>query len=269
MSAFFVDTHTHLSAPDFDLDRAEVVSRAVASGIRYLITIGSGYGPSSATQAVHCAHLFPNVYAAVGLHPNDASADFKPSTLEELARDSKVVAIGETGLDFYRDHAARDLQEKWFRAQVELALGLRKPLVVHCRKAEAECLRILEELGAGAIGGVFHCYSEDEAFAAKLFSINFLVSIPGSITFKKADRFRRIVAALPLEQIMLETDAPFLAPEPHRGKRCESGFMVETAKKVADIKKVSLEELALTTTANAIKLFNLPVPFNYSKQHEK
>lgn len=247
------DTHTHLDSKEFAQDYIEVISRAFQSGVTRIVTIGAGSGGSaSMLNAIKFAEKFPFIWATAGIHPHDAATDRDIlKQLTECARHPRVVAIGETGLDFYRDWAPRDLQDWWFRKQIELAHEVNKPLVIHSRQAGPECLAILKEMQAEKIGGVFHCYAEDQHFAEKLAEINFLVSIPGSITFKKAQDYRDIVAAIPLEQIMIETDAPFLAPEPHRGKRCESALIVHTAQKIAEIKGMTLEELTAITTKTA------------------
>ncbi len=253
-----VDTHSHLGAREFDSDRPEIVSRARDIGVTRIIAIGAGYGIESASAAIAAAEKYNSVFATVGIHPNDASLEFTSSLLPSLAKHSKVVAIGETGLDFYRDYAPRDAQERWFIHQIELAKDCSLPLVIHSRSAGQDCLNLLKAHGAHKVGGVFHCYAEDTAFARQLLEINFLVSFPGTVTFKKADTLRTIVKEIPLSQMMLETDAPFLAPEPFRGKRCESAFMLKTAECIARIKDVSLEELARVTTSNAERLFRLP-----------
>ncbi len=251
------DSHTHLDATAFDLDREDVIERARQAGVTRIITIGSGGGFASASNAIALAQQYPWIWASAGVHPHDAAEPFDIARLEQSAINPRVVAIGETGLDFFRDWSPRDMQERWFRAQIELALRLNKPLIIHSREAGILCLEILQELHAEKVGGVFHCYAENAAFAKTLRGLNFLVSFPGTVTFKKADKLRETVSAIALDQIMLETDAPFMAPEPHRGKRCESAFVVETAKMVAKIKGVSLEELAQVTTENAKRLFRL------------
>lgn len=258
MTLHLIDTHAHLAAPDFDADRDAVLERAQAAGVKQIITIGAGWGVLSAIQAVQCAEAHAPVFASVGLHPNDAAVEAAAGELNELAQHPKVVAIGETGLDYYRKHASPDCQEKWFRRQIELALKVKKPLVIHSRQAGEQCLKILMEMGAAAVGGVFHCFAEDAHFAERLSEINFIISVPGSITFKKADNFRETIRQVPLENIMLETDAPFLAPEPYRGKRCESAYVVEIAKKIAELKGLDLESVASQATLNAQKLFRLP-----------
>lgn len=258
MSAELIDSHTHLTAHDFDTDRAEVIARAHAAGISTMITIGAGYGAESAHAALKLAEAELSVYASVGIHPNDASTPFDPELLRPLAKHPKVVAIGETGLDFYRNHSSREDQERWFRHQIELALEVKKPIVIHSREAGSDCLKILGEYPVAQVGGVFHCFAEDAAFAEKLRAINFLISIPGSVTFKNAETVRQVAREVPLSQIMVETDAPFLAPHPLRGKRNESAYMVETAKRIAAERNISFEELAAQTSENARKLFQLP-----------
>lgn len=253
------DTHTHIEAEAFEPDREEVIARAVAAGVSRMLTVGSGAGFKSAQAAVALAEKYSCIWAAVGVHPHDAREPLDLQRLRSLAVHPRVVAIGETGLDFYRDWSPRDLQETWFRSQIELALELNKPLIIHSRDAGRQCLDILRELGAQRCAGVFHCYSEDENFAAELREINFLVSFPGSVTFKKADEVRRIAGRIPLSQIMIETDAPYITPEPHRGRRNESSFIVETARKMAELKGLTLEELARQTTETALKFFRIDV----------
>lgn len=252
-----VDTHIHLDAEDFKADLPEVLKRAKNSGINRLISIGAGYGQLSAQNAVALAQQYDFIWATVGLHPHDAKAELDLSALKKLASHHRVVGIGETGLDYYRDWAPVEMQKAWFSAQIELAKECGKPLVIHSREAGKDCLQLLQTGNAQCVGGVFHCYAEDEEFAKDLWKMNFYVSIPGSVTFKKADKLRQVVRRLPLEQILLETDGPFLAPEPYRGKRCESSFMLETAKMVASLKDVSLEYLANITSKNAQNLFKM------------
>lgn len=255
----FVDTHTHIQSAPFDEDRDAVFERALAAGVRQFIAIGAGDGLQSAHAAVALAGTRPYVWAAVGVHPHDAGETHNLETLKALAQDSRVVAIGETGLDFHYDFAPREAQEVWFRRQVQLAREVKKPIIIHCRLAAPECLQVLREEKAEEVGGVFHCFSEDANFAATLRELNFLISIPGIVTFKKSQALRDTLRSVPIEQIMLETDAPYLAPEPYRGKRNESSYLIETARAVAATKGISIEALAKATTENACRLFGLPV----------
>lgn len=258
MAIELIDTHAHLSAPDFSHDIDEVIKRANKNSINTIINIGAGYGLESAKNAVALAEKYDCLKASVGIHPQNATENISElTTIRELAQHPKVVAIGETGLDYYRDWAPKDAQMQWFKAQIDLARELKKPLIIHSRDAGQDCFDTLNNLNASEVGGVFHCFAEDAEFAKKLVDINFLVSFPGTITFKKATALRMIVKNIPLEQIMVETDAPYMAPEPNRGKRCESSFMLDTAKMLADIKEKSLEEIAEITTRNAKKLFKL------------
>jgi TatD DNase family protein len=253
-----VDSHTHLDGKDFDEDREEVLRRAAEAGVCQIVNIGATDGFEGAVRSLALADANESVFATVGIHPHDAETPLDIERLRDLSKHPKVVAIGETGLDFFRDWSPRELQEQWFRAQVQLALEVQKPIVIHSRAAAKECFDILHEMGAGACGGVFHCYSEDAAFERNLREMNFLVSVPGTITFKKAQEFRDIIKEIPLERIMVETDAPYLAPDPFRGKRCESAYVVHTARKIAEIKDLSLEEVAAVTTATARRFYNLP-----------
>lgn len=252
-----IDTHCHLTAHDFDSDRESVIARAQAAGVSTFISIGAGYGKDSAVAAVQLARTNPSVYASVGLHPQDASIPLEMEFLEALATDPRVVAIGETGLDYFRDYAPHGAQEEWFRAQISLARRVKKPLIIHSRDSGPQCLQILLEEHAEDVGGVFHCFAEDGAFAKNLRAINFLISVPGTVTFKNAESVREMVREVPLEQIMLETDAPYLAPVPHRGKRCESAMMLETARRVAELKGISIEEVSAVTSATARRFFRL------------
>jgi len=256
MKLDLTDSHTHLDAEQFDSDRDGCIERAVAAGVTRLLSVGAGRGLDSARSAIALAERYPFIWASAGIHPHDAGHDLAWSDLEQLAMHPRVVAIGETGLDFYRDWAPRERQYALFEHQIDLALRVRKPLIIHSRDAGEECLRVLAERGAQGVGGVFHCYAENAAFAERLRSIGFLVSFPGSLTFKKSEQMRETCRSIPLEQIMVETDAPYMAPEPHRGKRCESAFVVETARCVAKVKGLSLEEVAAITTENALRLFS-------------
>lgn len=258
MKTAFIDTHVHLAADEYQADFEAMIERAKASGVQRFISIGAGTGLDSAERALTLANSYDCIWASVGVHPHDAGQNFSIDRMRKLAQSERVVAIGETGLDYFKNFAPREDQHRWFKAQIELALELKKPLIIHSREAGADCYQLLTQGGAKAVGGVFHCYSEDHEFAKKLREINFLVSIPGSLTFKKAQALRDTVKAIPLEQLMLETDGPFLAPEPYRGKRCESAFMMETARMMAELKELSLEELAAITSNNACKLFGLP-----------
>ncbi|MCB0332788.1 MAG: TatD family hydrolase [Bdellovibrionales bacterium] len=254
----FIDSHTHLDAKEFDEDREEVIQRALDAGVTTIINIGATDGFQGAERSIALAEQHPHIWITVGIHPHDSEEELDIERLRGLASHDKVVAIGETGLDFFRDWAPVDRQYLWFRSQIELVQELSLPLVIHSRDSAEQCLEVLREMEAEKVGGVFHCYGGDVPFAHEIFDLNFIVSFPGTITFKKANELRDTVKALPLEKMMIETDAPYLAPEPYRGKRCESSYVVETAKRIAEIKEVSLEEVARVTTQTARKFYRLP-----------
>jgi TatD DNase family protein len=253
----FIDSHVHLDASQFNEDREHVIARAREAGVKGFITIGAGYGVASAERACALSAEYLDIWATVGVHPHDAGCEVDFESLETLAERERVVAIGETGLDFYRDWAPVDLQYEKFEAQVALAKKVGKPLVIHSRAAGKECLELLIRTNAADVGGVFHCFAEDVEFAKKLLDINFIISLPGVLTFKNASHVREVAAALPLSSILLETDAPYLAPEPHRGQRCESAFLPITARKLAEVRNISLEDVAHATTESTCKLFGI------------
>ena len=256
MALDLIDSHAHLDAEAFNSDREECVERAIASGVTRILTVGAGYGAVSANRAVELAERYPQVWASVGLHPHDAAQKPDIAELKKLAQHPKVVAIGETGLDFVKELSPRDSQYDAFDKQIDLALEVGKPLIIHSRGAGNDCLRMLESKDAKRVGGVFHCYAEDAEFATSLSRIGFFVSFPGVLTFKKSESTRAVCSQIPLDQILIETDAPYMAPEPLRGKRCEPSYVVETAKCLASIKGVTLEEVARITTRNTLKLFS-------------
>lgn len=253
-----IDSHVHLTASEYKKDFDDVLGRAIDSGVTRMITIGAGDGIKSAQEAVKLAEKYEYIWATVGIHPHDANTPYSAfSKLRDLAQHPKVVAIGETGLDFYRNLAPEKKQMQWFTMQIELSLQLNKPLIIHSRNAGEACLSVLNSMEVSEVGGVFHCFEEDAAFASKLRSINFLVSFAGQITFKNAGSVIDTARSVPLNQIMIETDGPYLAPEPYRGKRNESAYLIETAKKLAEIKGMSLESLAPVLVKNTEDFFRI------------
>ncbi|HEX7125465.1 MAG TPA: TatD family hydrolase [Thermodesulfobacteriota bacterium] len=255
-----VDTHCHLDFPDYEGDTAGPVTRAVAAGVTRMVTIGTTLETSEA--AVRIAERHAEVYAAVGVHPNDLDS-IGPDTYDRLvalARRPKVVGWGECGLDYYRARDGRDRQRRRFREQIELAASLRLPVLVHDRDAHDDILAVLREApetgrGGGSPRGIIHCFSGDLPFARACIDLGFLISVPGIVTFKNAAPLREVVAALPLDVLVVETDAPFLAPEPHRGKRNEPAFVASTARRVAEVKGVPFEAVAEATTRNAERVY--------------
>lgn len=257
MTINLIDTHAHLAAPDFESDLPEVLARAKEAGISQVIVIGAGYGKESAQKAIELVSKYSMLELVVGLHPCDSTEKLEKSWLLSVAAAPKVRALGETGLDYHWGKTDPELQKYNFRLHIEVAKELNLPLVIHSRNAAEDCLKILQEEQAAKVGGVFHCYSEDAEFAKKLADINFKVSFPGVLTFKKAEGVREIARQIPIEQIMLETDCPYLAPQSVRGKRAEPAHVLEIAKVLAEIKGLSLEEVANATSSNARQLFRI------------
>jgi len=250
-----IDTHTHLDMPEFDHDREEVILRALKQGIEYIITVG--IGKAECEIALELAKTHPFIYAALGVHPHNAK-DMDSEVYEYIAlnsRSEKVVAIGEIGLDFYRTLSPKEDQIECFRKFLQLAKEIKKPVIIHDRNAHKEILTILEEENAWEIGGVIHCFSGDKEMAKKCIDYGFYISIPGTVTFKNANALRDVVKWLPIDRILLETDSPFLAPYPFRGKRNEPSYVRYVADRVSKIKGVSFEEIAKITSNNAKNLF--------------
>ena len=252
------DTHAHLHFPEFADDLDAVLERARAAGIVGMVTIGTDHETNPA--AVALAERLPDVYATVGIHPHDAveatEADFE--ALESLARSSaKVVAIGEMGLDFFRDLSPRDVQERVFRRQLGLARRLGRPVVVHCRDAHAETLAILAEENVGEMGGVMHCFSADVEVAKRCLDLGLLISIAGPVTYKNARSLPDFARFVPEDRLVVETDCPFLPPHPHRGQRNEPAYVALTAARVAELRGAALDALGTATTRNAARLFRL------------
>jgi TatD DNase family protein len=254
-----IDTHCHLDWKAFDPDRAAVIERAVEAGVRRMITIGVDV-PSS-RRAIDIAEQHPAVYAAVGIHPNDC-AGFSAALLHEirsLAQHPKVVAIGEIGLDYYWHTVDHTTQAQAFQAQLDLAAELAKPVIIHSREAAPDVVAILENFtrSASRLAGTLHSYFDNLEIARRALAIGFYVGITGPITFKNSDRARAIMKELPLDRLLLETDAPFLTPMPHRGERNEPAFVRHIAALMAQVRGQPVEEIARQSTNNAERLFSL------------
>lgn len=255
-----IDSHSHLEMQEFRRDLKEVIQRAKASGVEYIFTVGTE--KEDWNRALEIAHAHPSVYAILGVHPHNAREidEGTYSALRKLCTDDKVRAYGEIGLDFYRNRSPRDIQIERFREQIQLARELGLPIVVHDREAHKETLEILKSEKAEEDGGIIHCFSGDYEMAKECIEMGFYISIPGTITFKNAGGFQEIIQRLPLQSLLIETDAPFLAPVPFRGKRNEPSYVRYTAQKVAEIKKVSFEKVAEVTTENALRVYRLALP---------
>jgi len=252
-----IDTHCHLASEEFRTDLPAVLERAKAAGVNKIICVASGDGFKSTYEAAKIAAKYENIWSTAGVHPLDATTPLDKKQLIKLADSPKVVAIGETGLDYFYTPETKDLQKAWLKTHIEVAITLNKPLIIHARESAQDCYEILKNMHAEAVGGVFHCYAEDAAFAEKLARINFMVSFTGVLTFKKSIALQTAAKQISLSQIMLETDSPYLAPTPFRGKRCEPAFVLETAKFLANLKNISLLELENITTKNAESFFKI------------
>ncbi len=252
-----IDTHCHLDFPEFDKDREEVIKNAQAQGVDYIVNIGSSLDGS--IRSLGLASQYKQVYATVGIHPHEAdnSGAKIQNQIKDLANRPKVVAIGEIGLDYYRDLSHRENQRALFVSLVRLAKDLNLPVVIHCRQAQEDTLKILKD--ALPLKAVVHCFSGDRDFLDECLGLGFLVSFTCNITYRKAEDLRELVKLVPLERLMLETDAPFLPPEPMRGKRNEPVNVKCLAEEISRLKEISFEEIARITTENAFKFFNINV----------
>jgi len=253
---FLVDSHCHLDFPELSTDAAGVVARARNAGVGHMLTIGTKITAFPGVLAM--AERFENVSCSVGIHPHEAAVEpeMNVEKLTSLARHPKVVAFGETGLDFYYEHSPRLEQERSFRTHIAAARENNLPVIVHTRDADAETASILtEEMGKGAFTGVIHCFSSGRELAEQCLALGFYISLSGIVTFKKAEALREVVKIVPMDRILVETDSPYLAPIPFRGKTNEPAYVAHTAAAVAAIKGISRDELARQTTENFFRLF--------------
>ena len=251
-----VDSHCHLDFADFEEDRPAVLSRAKAAGVELMVTISTKI--TEADKIISLAEAHDELVCSVGIHPHEAGREPETdaATLVARAAHPKVVGIGETGLDYFYEHSPRDAQQKNFRAHIEAARQSQLPLIVHARDADADTANILEdEMQKGVYPGLIHCFTAGPELAKRALDIGFYISISGIATFKNATDLRETIKSIPLERLLVETDAPFLAPVPNRGKRNEPAFVADTAAALAELKGVSSEELARITTDNFYRLF--------------
>jgi len=253
--SLLVDSHAHLDGQRFADDLDETISRATANGINHILTIGCDLESSESSVAI--AEKYEHIFAAVGVHPHDAT-EINTETLKRLAAmlaHPKVVALGEIGLDFFRDRSPRETQRNAFRKQIQLALEVGKPIIVHDRDAHDEVIQILKEEGAATVGGVLHCFSGDLAMAEQCLELGFYLSFTGTITYPKNQEIRDIVKAVPIDRMLVETDCPYLSPQKFRGKRNEPAYVRYTAEKMAEIKELTIEDIARVTSRNCYNLF--------------
>ena len=258
-----VDTHCHLDPQYFPAGPDEVLARAREVGVGGFVVIGVGNDLAPARAAVALAERIPErIGAAVGVHPHDATTldDAAFEELRTLASCDAVVAIGEIGLDYHYDHSPREVQRATFARLIGLAREVKKPIVIHTRSAAADTLEVLAAEGARDVGGIIHCFSEDRAFAEKALDLGFDLSFSGIVTFKSAAAIQDVAQWAPLDRILVETDSPYLAPVPLRGKPCEPSYVVHTARRVAELRGIAFEALAEATTVNAARRFRREFP---------
>ncbi|WP_026693232.1 TatD family hydrolase [Peribacillus kribbensis] len=251
------DTHAHLNAEQFNEDLNEVMQRALEAGVSQIVVVG--FDRPTITRAMELVEEHEFIYAAVGWHPVDA-IDMTEEDLiwiEELAAHPKVVAIGETGLDYHWDKSPKDVQKEVFRKQIRLAKKVKLPIVIHNREATADIIDILKEEHAEEVGGIMHCFSGSAETAKECINMNFYISLGGPVTFKNARKPKEVAEEIPLDRLLIETDCPYLAPHPYRGKRNEPSYVKLVAEQIAELKGISYEEVAEATARNARKLFGM------------
>ncbi len=257
MTIHLADSHAHLDLEDHFPDQAAVLDRARAAGVHLVLNVATGL--DDAPQVIATAQRSPGLAAVIGVHPHGAGAMTEAGleALTSLASDPKVVAIGEIGLDFYRRRSPEALQEHWFRRQLEFALAVNKPVVIHTREATPVTLSILREYRGRLLGGVMHCFGGSLAEARDFLDLGFYLSFSGTLTYPKAGTLREVANDAPLDRLLVETDCPYLPPQPWRGKRNEPAYVVTTAQQLADCRGLSLEEVAAATWANTLRVFGL------------
>lgn len=253
----YFDTHAHLDDKQFSQDQDKVILRAKEAGLQYIVNVG--YNVPSAKRTLELISKYDFIYGAVGMHPHDAK-DLDGESLQvlkKIALEPKIVAIGEIGLDYYWNHSPHDVQQRVFRRMIDFARELKKPIIIHDRDAHEDVFRIIKEEGASEVGGIFHCYSGSWPMAKEAVELGFYISIAGPVTFHNAKKTIEVVKEIPLDKLLIETDSPYLAPVPYRGKRNESAYVVKVAEMIAEIKGVPLLEVAKTTLENGKKVFGI------------
>jgi len=262
----FVDSHAHLDGKQFDSDREQVIARAREAGVQAMVAIGNGEGPADVDCGIRLAEKYDFIYATLGIHPHEASLADEAAyqNMERLARHPKVIAWGEIGLDYFYDHSPRDLQKKVFMRQMELAAAAKLPIVIHCRPSDGsdnaweDCFALMSEHWiAHGLGGILHCFTGTWPQAKRSLDMGFMISFAGNLTFPKAQQIRDAALEVPLDRILIETDAPYLAPVPNRGKRNEPAFVKETARKLGELRGLTEEEIGQMTTRNFYNFFKL------------
>lgn len=262
----FIDSHAHLDGTKFDSDLDEVIKRALSAGVQTIVAIGNGDGPEDVDCGIRLAEEYPFIYATLGIHPHEARLADETAYLkmEQLAKNPKVIAWGEIGLDYYYDHSPREVQKNVFARQMELAAAAKLPIVIHCRPSDnsqdawEDCLSLIRQQWASrGLGGILHCFTGNWAQAKAALDMGFMISFAGNLTFPKAQQIRDVALEVPLDRMLIETDSPYLAPVPHRGKRNEPAFVVETASKLGELRAMTSEEIGEQTSANFYRFFKL------------
>ena len=268
----FVDSHAHLEGKRYDSDRDDVLARAKQSGIEAFLAIGNGEGPDTADCGIRLAERYsgkpeyPEIWASVGIHPHEAALanDEAYARLEEWARHPRVIAWGEIGLDYFYDHSPRDVQKAVFVRQMELARAAKFPVIIHCRPSDNsenawdDCLKLITENWVSTgLGGILHCFTGTMEHARRGLDLGFMISFAGNVTFPKAQNIRDAAKLVPLDRMLIETDSPYLAPLPHRGKRNEPAFVIETARQIGELRGLPVAEIGRQTAQNFYKFFKL------------
>jgi TatD DNase family protein len=255
-----IDSHAHLDMKQFDSDRDQVIERAESAGVKHIISVGIDI--KSSRNALKLTTHYPSIFATAGIHPHNAdnANNNYLEQIELIAQHDKIVAIGEIGLDFFRNRSARQNQIEVFTQQLDIAISLDLPVVIHDREAHTETVNTLSPFKQTGLHGVIHCFSGDYELAKTFINMGYYISIPGTVTFKNAIQTQDVVKRIPLNRLLLETDAPFLTPIPHRGKRNEPSYVVHTAQKIAKLRGISFEGVSYQTSKNVCELFNLSFP---------
>jgi TatD DNase family protein len=255
-----IDSHVHLDFPQFDVDRTEVLDRARQAGVQTVLAIGSGPGPEKLDAALPFAEQHDWIYASIGIHPHEArlATEAHFEQLARLAQHPRVIAWGEIGLDYHYDFSPRDVELRVFLRQMELARAAKLPLIIHCREAWSDCLHLLDtHWRSSGLGGILHCFTGALDDARRGVELGFLISFAGNVSYPKAQNLRDVAHELPLDHLLIETDSPFLAPQPHRGKRNEPAFVAEVARTLGNVRNLPGDEVARITAGNFRRFFGL------------
>jgi TatD DNase family protein len=263
----YVDSHAHLEGHRYDNDREQVLERAQAAGVETIVAIGNGDGPANFDCGIQLAERHPFIYATIGIHPHEARLADQAAfdRMGQLAKHPKIIAWGEIGLDYFYDHSPREVQKQVFVRQMELARAAKLPIIIHCRpstdseNAWNDTLQLIQgNWASSGLGGILHCFTGATEHARRALEMGFMISFAGNVTFPKAQQIRDAVKLVPPDRMLIETDSPFLAPVPHRGKRNEPAFVVEVARQLAELKDSDPEEIGRRTAANFYRFFSLP-----------